>query len=73
MEVIQAIQGKGLVQFMREIQAEGEEFAIPFPIEKEGYLRNQASSTLKYEFPDRKYKVTRRPGKVWVYWERRVA
>lgn len=71
MEVVQAIQGKSLVQFMREINFPGEDHAVPFPSEKESYLRNQASSTLKFEYPDRKYKVSKRPGKVWVYWERR--
>ncbi|MCZ4244924.1 hypothetical protein [Pedobacter punctiformis] len=69
--VVQAIQGKGLVQFMREIELPGEENAVPFPVEKTAYLRNQASSTMKYEFPDRVYSVSNRGDKTLVYWERR--
>lgn len=75
----QAIPGKGLVQFMRELELpvvkdeDGREVANfeEFPVEKTAYLRNQASLLGKYEFPDRKYTVSDKGDKTLVYWERR--
>ncbi|RZJ92448.1 MAG: hypothetical protein EOO20_01700 [Chryseobacterium sp.] len=75
----EAIPGKGLVQFMREIEKpvvkddEGNvlsNFEV-FDVANTNTLRNQASGRLKYEFPDRKYSVSNQGDKTIVYWERR--
>ncbi|MCX3266586.1 hypothetical protein [Pedobacter agri] len=77
----EAIPGKGLVQFMREIDEpvikdeEGEvvgNYEV-FPVDKTNTLRNQVSGRLKFEFPDRKYSVSNQGTRTIVYWERRSA
>lgn len=77
----EAIPGKGLVQFMREIEnpVVKDESGVPvanfevFAVENTNTLRNQASGRLKFEFPDRKYSVSNQGNRTLVYWERRSA
>lgn len=77
----EAIPGKGLVQFMRELDypvikdEEGEvvgNYEV-FDVSNTNTLRNQASGRLKFEFPDRKYSVSNQGNRTIVYWERRSA
>jgi len=79
--VKEAIPGKGLVQFMREIELpvikdeEGKvigNFEV-FDVKNTNTLRNQVSGRLKFEFPDRKYSVSNQGDKTIVFWERRSA
>lgn len=74
-----AIPGKGLVQFMRDIENpvvkddEGNVIANyeVFDADNTATLRNQASGRLKFEYPDRKYSVSYQGDRTIVYWERR--
>jgi len=75
----EAIPGKGLVQFMREIEkpvVKDEEGKVidnyeVFDVVNTNTLRNQASGRLKFEFPNRKYSVSNQGDRTIVYWERR--
>jgi len=72
MEVQFATPTKGVStpDLIKGIQKEGEDNGLPFPIEKENYLRNVCSSVIKPLFPDRVYSVARKTeeGAAVVYW-----
>jgi hypothetical protein len=68
-QLTESIPGVSTAQHLRNIK-EGKANAIPFDIKKTGYLRSKCSE-LKYEFPNREYKVNaiKRENITKVYWE----
>lgn len=75
----EAIPGKGLVQFIREIEqpvVKDEDGNVVgnyevFSVANTNTLRNQVSGRLKFEFPNRKYSVSNQGHRTIVYWEPR--